>query len=166
MLVAGPIYIWKKAFFPRMEWTSRINYWSCQHRGLQACLEGPGARFSKVPIINGPVKLLLFTCKIEVSIVLHLTWQNYQLMKQNVVVARQVPRFYSLYLDVNICFRARKVTGTFEKRAPGQAPLNIWTFFIFISPAQIHGTNFYATQHEHSTYLLKMGRTVLCKSDI
>ena len=34
---------------------------------------GPGARFSKVPIINGPVKLLWFTCKIEVSIVLHLT---------------------------------------------------------------------------------------------
>ena len=30
------------------------------------------ARFSKVPIINGPVKLL-FTCKVEVSIVLHLT---------------------------------------------------------------------------------------------
>ena len=33
----------------------------------------PGARFSKVPIINGPVKLLLFTCKVKVSIVLHLT---------------------------------------------------------------------------------------------
>ena len=33
----------------------------------------PGARFSKVPKIDGPVKLLLFTCKIEVSIVLHLT---------------------------------------------------------------------------------------------
>ena len=28
----------------------------------------PGARFSKVPIINGSVKLLLFTCKIEVSV--------------------------------------------------------------------------------------------------
>ena len=34
---------------------------------------GTGARFSKAPIINGPVKLLLFTCKIEVLIVLHLT---------------------------------------------------------------------------------------------
>ena len=31
----------------------------------------PGARFSKDPIINGPVKLLFFACKIEVSIVLH-----------------------------------------------------------------------------------------------
>jgi len=35
---------------------------------------GPGARFSKVPIINGPGKLSPFTLKIEVSIVLHLTW--------------------------------------------------------------------------------------------
>ena len=34
---------------------------------------GPVARFSRVPIINGPVKLSLFTRKIEVSIVLHLT---------------------------------------------------------------------------------------------
>ena len=34
---------------------------------------GPGARFSKVPIINGPGRLLLFAVKIEVSIVLHLT---------------------------------------------------------------------------------------------
>ena len=31
-----------------------------------------GARFSKVPIINGPGKLSPFTLKIEVSIVLHL----------------------------------------------------------------------------------------------
>ena len=34
---------------------------------------GPGARFSKVPIINGPCKLSRFPLKIEVSIVLHLT---------------------------------------------------------------------------------------------
>ena len=32
-----------------------------------------GARFSKVPIINGPGMLSPFTLKIEVSIVLHLT---------------------------------------------------------------------------------------------
>ena len=32
----------------------------------------PGARFSKVPIINGPGKLSPFTLKIEVSIVFHL----------------------------------------------------------------------------------------------
>ena len=33
----------------------------------------PGARFSKVPIINGPGKLSPFTLKIEVSIVFYLT---------------------------------------------------------------------------------------------
>ena len=32
--------------------------------------------------------------------------------------ASQDPRSYSLYFDLNIWFRARKVTGTFEKRAP------------------------------------------------
>ena len=34
---------------------------------------GPGARFSKVPTINGPGKLSPFTLKIEVSIVFYLT---------------------------------------------------------------------------------------------
>ena len=29
------------------------------------------------------------------------------------------PRSYSLYFDLNIWFQARKVTGTFEKWAPG-----------------------------------------------
>ena len=33
----------------------------------------PGARFSKVPIINVPAKLLLFSSKIEVLIAWHLT---------------------------------------------------------------------------------------------
>ena len=36
--------------------------------------KGPGARFSKVPIIIGSGKLSPFTLKIAVSIVLHLTW--------------------------------------------------------------------------------------------
>ena len=35
---------------------------------------GSGARFSKVLLINGPGKLSRFSLKIEVSIVLHLTW--------------------------------------------------------------------------------------------
>ena len=46
----------------------------------------PGARFSKVAVINGPGKLSPFTLKTEVSIVLHITRQNCQLMKQNGVV--------------------------------------------------------------------------------
>ena len=37
------------------------------------CINGPGARFSKVPIINGSGKLCPSTFKIEVSIALHLT---------------------------------------------------------------------------------------------
>ena len=40
-------------------------------------------------------------------------------MKQNGVVWSQERRSYSLYFDLNIWFRARKVTGTFEKRASG-----------------------------------------------
>ena len=65
-----------------------------------------------------------FTLKIEVSIVLHLTGQNYQLMKPTVVAYYSQDRCsYSLYFDLNILFRARKVTGTFEKRAPGDHEL-------------------------------------------
>ena len=33
--------------------------------------------------------------------------------------ATQDPRSYSFYFDLKICFRARKVIGTLEKRAPG-----------------------------------------------
>ena len=36
-------------------------------------ITGSGARFSKVPMINGPGKLSPFTLEIEVSIVLHPT---------------------------------------------------------------------------------------------
>ena len=36
--------------------------------------------------------------------------------------ASQDPRSFPLYFDLNIWFRARKVTGTFEKRAPGPSP--------------------------------------------
>ena len=35
-------------------------------------INAPWTRFSKVPIINGPGRLLLFTFKIEVSIVLQI----------------------------------------------------------------------------------------------
>ena len=40
---------------------------------LSSLCKGPGACFSKVPIINGPGKLSPFSLKIEVSIVLHVT---------------------------------------------------------------------------------------------
>ena len=55
----------------------KVAEWSTQNRGIESyriyLINRPGARFSKVPIINGPGKLSLFTLKIEVSIVLHLT---------------------------------------------------------------------------------------------
>ena len=39
-------------------------------------------------------------------------------MTQNGVASSLLdPRSYSLYFYLNICFRARKVTGTFEKLA-------------------------------------------------
>ena len=57
-----------------------------------------------------------FTFKIEFPIVLKIIWQKYHLTKQSGLV--QDLRSYSLNFDLNICLRARKVTGTFEKRAP------------------------------------------------
>ena len=61
------------------------SWWGCAARFSKSCPDftaenvlsapvfRPGARFSKVPIINGPGKLSPFTLKIEVSIVLHIT---------------------------------------------------------------------------------------------
>ena len=43
--------------------------------------------------------------------------RGYMLVMKN--FASQDPRSYSLYFDLNICFRVRKVIGTLEKRAPG-----------------------------------------------
>ena len=45
---------------------------SDQNMSFSTPVFGPAARFSKVPIINGPGKLSLITLKIQVSIVLHL----------------------------------------------------------------------------------------------
>ena len=80
----------------------------------------PGARFSKVPIINGAVKLLLFTWKIEVSIVLH----SYMIKlpvnetKWSILLART--RVLILFISIWIFdFGPKKVIGTFKKRAPG-----------------------------------------------
>ena len=66
-------------FFPRQELLpSPIFFYSPISRFAE-----PGARFSNVPIINGPGKLSPFTLKIELSIVLRATWYNCQLVKQN-----------------------------------------------------------------------------------
>ena len=48
----------------------------------------------------------------------------------------QDPRSYSLYFDLKIWFRARNVTGTFEKRAPGTGcPYNGSTRKEYLFPA-------------------------------
>ena len=41
-LLHNVIHVVENHYWARMEQTSRNNYWSCQHRGVQACLEGPG----------------------------------------------------------------------------------------------------------------------------
>ena len=65
-----------------------------------------------------PGKLSSFTLKIEVSIVLHLTRWNYQLMKRK--WSSLLARTCALILCISIWFRARNVTWTFEKRTPGR----------------------------------------------
>ena len=77
-----------------------------------------GALFSKVPIINGPVKLLLFTCKIEVSIVLHLTWQNYQLLKQNGVFCWPGPALLFFILRTEYLISGPKSYRDFAETGP------------------------------------------------
>ena len=60
--------------------------------------------------------------------------------KKMELFASQDPRSYSFYFDLNIWFRACKVTGTFEKRAPGRL-LNFWTLRVgtYSRWAQIRG---------------------------
>ena len=58
-----------------METANKLSYTTTTiRRGTisQAAIRQAGARFSKVPMINGPVKLLSFTYKIE-GFFLHLT---------------------------------------------------------------------------------------------
>ena len=65
--------------------------------------QGPGARFSKVGIINGLVKPSLFTCKIEVLIVLHLNMIKLPVNEKKMeLFASQDPRSYSFYFDLNM----------------------------------------------------------------
>lgn len=60
-------------------------------------IKGTGARFLKVPLINGPVKLLsVSTFKIEVSIALHQTIRSNE-AKWSRLVAR--PRALILYIS-------------------------------------------------------------------
>ena len=64
------IFILKKSKYRR---TVSIDVLSLFRVRKSLFLREPEACFSKVPIINGPGKLLPFTLKTGVSVVLHLT---------------------------------------------------------------------------------------------
>ena len=110
------------------------------------CMGPPVARFSKAPIINGSVKLLLFTCKREVSIVLHLTNET----KWNSLLAR-TPFLESagnfsgpksiIQIKVQRVRAGPLIIGAFEKRAPGLPPLlSVLRFEYLISGPKVTGT--------------------------
>ena len=67
----GEIWTVRIILYSRSRCTRYIRRILCSD--WPAILGGPGARFSKVPIINGPGKLSRLPLKIEVSTVLHLT---------------------------------------------------------------------------------------------
>ena len=50
-----------------------LKQYICSYTPIVSLKTIPGARFTKVPIINGPGKLSPSRLKIDVSIVLHLT---------------------------------------------------------------------------------------------
>ena len=66
-------FIKRVKFLVVKKYFSEFGWEHAQFNVVSTLSNGPGARFSKVPIINGPGKLSPFTLKIEVSIVLHLT---------------------------------------------------------------------------------------------
>ena len=87
-------------------------------------------RFSNVLIVTGPGKLLPFTFKMEVSIVLQITWWNYRLKKQMDRFVGKDSCLHSLDFGLNVWFRGRNVIGTFNKQAKG---LLQHCFFVFPS---------------------------------
>ena len=91
------------------------------------CMGPPGVRFSKAPIINGSVKLLLFTCKREVSIVLHLIgetkWSGLLARAPFLESAGNVSGPKSIIqIEVQRVRAGPLIIGAFEKQAPGSPP--------------------------------------------
>lgn len=66
-----------------------------------------GARSSNVLVVTGPGKLLLFAFKMEVSIVLQITWWNYRLKKQMDRFVGKDSCLHSLDFGLNVWFRNR-----------------------------------------------------------
>ena len=72
------------------------------------------------PIINGPVKLLLFTWKIEVLIVWHSHMIKLPVNETKWSILLTRTRALILFISIWIFdFGPKKVIGTFKKRAPG-----------------------------------------------
>lgn len=91
------------------------------HRGLFWRGLSPGGHFLKLPIINGPQKLFLLTSVQDRGFNSFLE----NIIKPSVSKTKWTGLLFRtralilLDFDLNIPFRARKVTGTFEERAPG-----------------------------------------------
>ena len=97
---------------------SLLSHESQRHRSWGLFLESPG----NVLGLKSCFMFAMFVFKIEVSLILKMRQRNYQLMKQiNQLVVSQELCYYSTGFDFKVCLRARKVTGTFEERAPDAA---------------------------------------------
>ena len=89
-----------------------MRYSKKNYRSNGYTFTGPEARFSKVPIINRHVRLLFFTCKIEVSIVLHLTWYKLSLNETKWSTLLSRTRALILYISIWISdFGPEKLPG-------------------------------------------------------
>ena len=79
----------------------------------------PGARFSKVPIINRVRKAVVVYMQDRSfnSFASNMIKLSVNETKWSILLARTGALIF-FYFDLNIWFRARKVIGTLEKRAP------------------------------------------------
>ena len=92
-------------------------------------INAPWTRFSKVPIINGPGKLLLFTFKIEVSILLQI---NMIKLKELVCQLDPALLFFTFWFEYIISgqksYRAFRETGPkfVSERPPKMQRFTLW----------------------------------------
>ena len=86
-----------------MERTSQNNYWSCQHRGLQACLDGPG----QTPLNNWTFVIFISPAQIHcIAHTAHICWRWVALP-----FADQAFRFRTLFFSSVCSFFYPSVLG-------------------------------------------------------
>ena len=103
---------------------------------MYAACNKTGTCVSKVPVINGPGKLL-FTFKIYFSKLLKTTWLTDPLTRQNELVCKLGFPLFD--------FEPWKVTGTFGKRVPGRLSrlllklknIHFWLYLQSLPPKSI-----------------------------